>query len=115
MGYLDGARAAIAAALSTVDDVTGYEYKPTTPKAGDAWPLWSGGERGPGRSFQYAWRVFVLLSKDERLASAWVDEHVEALVDAMEDNDVGSVDRLDPVAVATSAGELLALQITMRE
>jgi hypothetical protein len=120
MGYLDGARDAIAAALSTVAGVTGYSYKPVTPKAGDAWPLWAGGERGPGRSFQYTWRVLILLPKDERAASAWIDEHVEALVDAMEgasvdDNDVGFVDRLDPVAVTAGGTDQLALQITMRE
>jgi hypothetical protein len=111
---LVGHRNAIAAALSTVPGVTGYPYRPTTPKAGDGWPLWSASDRSEGWAFINTWRVLVALPSDERQASAWVDEHQEALVDAMQGQDVGYVDRLEPVGISTSAGDQLALQIVMR-
>jgi hypothetical protein len=111
---LVGHRDAIAAALSTVAGVTGYAYRPATPRPGDGWPLWSTADRSEGWVFIYAWRVLIALPSDERLASAWIDEHQEALVDAMQENDVGYVERFEPVAISTSGGDQLALQITMR-
>lgn len=107
-------RAAIAAALSEVEGVTGYEYPPNPPKTGDAWPMWSGSDRDQGRAFLNTWRAVVVLPEEDRMASVWVDEHHDALVDAIEDNDVAFVDRLEPGVVKTSAGDLLALQIVMR-
>jgi hypothetical protein len=107
-------RAAIAAALSTVADVRGHEYRPSTPRAGDAWPLLGSLDRSEGLTFIRTWRVLVFLPQDERSASDWIDAHQEALVNAMEGQDVGFVDRLEPVALASSGGDQYGLQITMR-
>jgi hypothetical protein len=107
-------RTAIAAALSTVAGVKGYEYRPTTPRVGDAWPLLSGLDRDAGRAFIRTWRVLVFLPQEERAASDWIDAHHESLVGAMEEQDVGFVDRLEPVALAATGSDQYALQITMR-
>lgn len=110
---LAGRRAEIATGLTTVDSVNGYQYKPTTPKPGDAWPLLGEMDRADGLSFYVTWRILVFLPQDERQASQWIDAHVEALIDGVEQN-CGFVDRVEPVALSSSAGDQLALQITMR-
>lgn len=110
---LSGYRAQIAAALSTVAGVKGYAYRPDTLRAGDAWPLLGPLNRGPARSFEVTWRVLVYLPQDEEAASQWIDAHHEPLVDAMEDN-VGFVDRCEPVAITASGNDQFAWQITMR-
>lgn len=109
---LVGDRAAIAAALTTAPDVTGYAYRPTTPRPGDAWPLLGALDRADGLAFYVTWRVLVFLPQDERAASEWIDAHQEALVDALEP--VGYVDRIEPALVNASGTDQLALQITMR-
>ena len=109
---LSGQRAAIAAALSTVTDVNGYEDRPTTPRPGDAWPLLSALDRADGLAFETTWRVLVFLPQAERGASDWIDGHHEQLVDGLEP--VGFVDRIEPVALAAAGGDQYALQITMR-
>ena len=110
---LTGDRAAIAAALSTVDGVTGYAYRPTTPLQGDGWPLLGALDRADGTAFYASWRVWVLMPQDERAAADWLDSHHEGLVDALEAS-VGFVDRIEPVVLSTIAGDQFALQITMR-
>lgn len=109
---LVGDRTATAAALRTVDGVTGYESKPKILRPGDAWPLLGPLDRAGGMSFTATWRVFLILPQDEVKASEWLDSHVDPLVDAL--LPVGFVDQILPVAVSTEAGELLAIQITMR-
>lgn len=109
---LAGQRTQIAAALSTVTDVRGHEYRPTTPRPGDAWPLLSSLDRADGLAFEVTWRVIVLLPQDERGASDWLDAHHEALVDGL--LPVGFVDRIEPVTLPVNGGDQYALQITMR-
>ncbi len=108
MSYRDD----IAEALSTADGVTGYAYRPTATKPGDAWPLSGPWERSEGLTFIRTWRVMVLLPQDDRAASDWADDHVEALVDAL--LPVGFVDRIEFVPSAAEGGDQFALQITMR-
>lgn len=106
-------RAATAVALSTVEGVTGYAYRPTTPTTGDAWPLLTGYERdAPTGVFVSVSRVMVLLPQEERDASDWIDTHAAPLIDALQFYDIGYVDRLDPVELANT--NQLALQISMR-
>ncbi|MEU8329821.1 hypothetical protein [Micromonospora sp. NPDC048839] len=109
---LVGDRTAIATALTTVDEVTGYASKPKILRPGDAWPLLGPLDRAGGMSFTATWRVFLVLPQDEVTASEWLDSHVEPLVDAL--LPVGFVDQFLPVAVTTEAGDQLAVQITMR-
>lgn len=109
---LVGDRAAIAAALSTVDGVTGYEKRPTTARPGDAWPLLAALDRAGGWSFTVNWRVLILLPQDEGKASKWIDDRHEALVDALEP--VAYVERIEPVLIQANNTDQYALQITMR-
>jgi hypothetical protein len=91
---LIGDRQAIADALSTVTDVTGYPFEPVAIKAGDAWPHLDSLERSDGRVFLPRWLVYVALPADEKSAAAWVDSHYEAIVDGL--LDVGFIERIDP-------------------
>ncbi|MEV4384390.1 hypothetical protein AB0J68_01475 [Micromonospora sp. NPDC049580] len=109
---LVGDRTEIGIALSTVEGVRGYAYRPTVLAAGDGWPMLGPLERAGGLSFTATWRVFLVLPQDEQAASEWLDTHHEDLVDALEPT--GFVDRIEPVELSTEAGPLLAIQITMR-
>lgn len=105
-------RTAIAAALSTAPDVTGYAFRPVKLRAGDAWPLLGTMDRAGGLSFTVSWRVLVFLPQDGPGASEWVDSHVEAIVDALEP--VGFVDRIEPVTISDGDADRYALQFLMR-
>lgn len=109
---LTGDRTAIAAALSTVEGVTGHAKRPGAPRTGDAWPLLGGLEHADGAAFTVTWRVLVALPSDEVAASDWLDAHVYDLVDALVD--LGYVDQLVPVLVTIGNTDTHALQITMR-
>lgn len=111
---LVGDRADIAAALSTATGVTGYTYRPTAPKTGDAWPLLSSLESaGHATVFTNNWRVYVYLPQDERSASEWLDGHVEGLVDALLPANC-YVDRIEPTNIGTEQAPVLGLLLTMR-
>lgn len=109
---LEDKRQEFADALSTVGDVTGFPYRPATPRAGDAWPLLSSMERGPGSTFEDTWRVRVFLPQDERLASQWIDSHAEALFVAV--NPVAFIERFEPVTLTAGTTSQFALEITCR-
>jgi hypothetical protein len=106
------ARQRIADAVGTVTDVTGFVRRPTTPKAGDAWPLWDGAERADGGAFVLLFRVRVFLPQGEIEASAWIDDHLDALYDAIEP--AAFVDGFRPVLVSANADNQYALDITVR-
>lgn len=105
-------REAFATALTTVDGVKGYAYRPPAPRPGDAWPLLGAMDRADGLAFIVSWRVLVFLPQDERAASMWMDAHVDGLVDALEP--LAFVDRIEPVNTGPDAAPQYALQITMR-
>lgn len=108
-------RNAIAAALSTVDGVTGYARRALvpSPKAGDGWVRWGGAQRDAGAAFMEAWVVVIALATtDEVTADAWIEAHIDALYDALEphiyiDSFVPAVDRI-------GGSDALALMITGR-
>ncbi|KAB1925147.1 hypothetical protein F8280_12110 [Micromonospora noduli] len=106
-------RAAIAATLSTVDDVTGYEYRPKTPKPGDAWPLMPSLELQDGLVWRPTWTIHVFLPQDERKASGWMDTHFTALADALRGGNTFP-DSAEPALIATSGGDQYVLEITVR-
>lgn len=110
---LVGLRGTIASVLSTVDGVTGHEYRPEVPNDGDAWPVLGPGDRQAGTSFMLTWAVRVFMPQDERAASMWWDAHWPAIFFALEQG-VATVDRFTPVLIPTQAGDQLAFEITIR-
>jgi len=105
-------RAEIATALTGVSGVTGYAERPAAVKPGDAWPTLALAKRGPGLTVAVSWNITVLLAADEATATARTDALLLDLCAALDP--VAYVDTVTPVAVATTAGDLLGLQITTR-
>lgn len=108
---ISGDRQALADALSTVAGVTGSKYRPTVLTPGAAWPLVQSIDRT--QDFEVTWRAIVVLPSDERKASEWFDAHHEEVADALED--FGYVERIEPGIVATDAGDLEAMFVTVRK
>lgn len=105
-------RDSIAAALSTADGVTGYPVRPTTIKAGAAWPLLSTVDHGPGAAFSATWHVLLVLTGDDRTAAEQIDALLPGAVEAL--SPVLYVDTAVPVNIDTDSGPMLGLQITGR-
>jgi hypothetical protein len=80
---LSAKRLAFKAALNTVTGVRAYEFKPDTPKAGDAWPQWRGMERGEEVLFTSTWAVVIFLPQDDKAAERWVEAHITDLYNAL--------------------------------
>lgn len=104
-------RLELAAALTSVADVTGHATRPSTPAIGDGWPVLGPFVRQGGTAFLVTWRVRVMLPQDEDAASSWLDAHWDALFYALEPH--GSVRQASPALLASAGGELYALEITM--
>lgn len=106
-----------AALVAAADDVTvgaftvhAHTKRPSTMKAGDAWVRWRGAERSEaGLTFYNTWALIVLVSDDELVADNMADELGYALAGALEP--VMSIDAITPVIVATSAGDMNAIQV----
>lgn len=109
---LTGDRAAIATALSTVTGVKGYEYRPTTPRPGDAWPTLPTLDLLDGLVWSAEWKVIVFLPQEERAASVWIDAHFLAIVAAL--RVPGFADKAEPGLMTTTGGDQYVLEITMR-
>ncbi len=108
---ISGDRAALAAAIGTVDGVTGSAFRPTVLMPLTAWPLLDSIDRT--EDFEVRWRVVVVLPTGEQQASEWFDEHHEEAADALED--FGYVERIEPGLVATDSGDLESMIITVRK
>ncbi len=76
-------RADIAAALSTVADITGHPYRPSAPRVGDAWPKWTGGPHVAPGVVETGWAVYVLLPSDEQAQDTWITGHLDVLLEAL--------------------------------
>lgn len=105
-------RAEIATALNTVDGVTGYSYRPSPVRPGDAWPVLESLENQHGLVWRPTWTVMVILPSDERAAGAWLDSHFMDLAAAL--RVPGFPDTADTVIYQTEAGDMNALAISMR-
>lgn len=105
-------RASIAAALSTVDGVTGHAKRPDVLAEGDAYPLVDTLLRGPGAAFQTRWRVIVILGGDEYAALDLLDVLAPAVTDALAE--VAFVDSVTPLAVTTEGGAVFAAEFIAR-
>jgi len=112
MSTIATARQRLADAAATAPGVTAYVRRPTTPKAGDAWPLWDGAERAAGSAFMLMYRLRVFLPQGEVEASEWIDAHLDALYDAIEK--AAYVESFRPVLVSANADNQYALDITVR-
>lgn len=76
-------RPLVAAALSTVDGVRGYERAPASRKIGDAWAKWGGQVRIAPGVFEFAWQILIRMPDDDIAREAWIEERSWALVDAL--------------------------------
>lgn len=76
-------RQPIAEALSQVDGVTGFPYRPRAVKTGDAWPVWGGCGQVTSGIFETSWRIEVMVPQDEQFREEWIDERLQALVDSL--------------------------------
>lgn len=101
-------RQAIATALSTVTGVTGYASRPDVLSEGDGWPQWAG-EVYPGTQ---QWNVLVVLPADDVSADSWVDEHGDAVHDALKS--IIFIDETKPAKIATDAGDMYGVLFTGR-
>lgn len=104
---------AIAAALAGVAGVTGYAAKPTILATGDAFIRWGGWARLNG--FLVAtYRVIIVTPQGEADADAWIYEHADLLVDALQP--VLYVDSVEPTLLPAegSQGGLFTVTITGR-
>jgi hypothetical protein len=100
-------------ALDTVDGVTGYVKRPGSPKVGDAWPLWRGGDRDQQSGlFDDIWVLAVYLPQDEEAANAWIDAHTDAIVTAV--RAILYIDGRVPANLGTDASPVKGLMITGR-
>lgn len=97
---LNDTRAAFKEALDEVAGVTGYLRRPSTPKPGDAWPIWRGGERDQNTGlFDHTWAVGLMLPQDEKSAQDWIDARLDDLAKA-----IRPVAYVESVAPATFGG-----------
>lgn len=111
---LTGKRAQIAAALSTVDGVTGFERRPRGPRPGDAWPLYQGAARdGDTGLFAHTFAVGLMLPQDEAAADDWIDGHLESIADALA-RGAGWMEEAEPANFGTDTSPVYGLLITMR-
>jgi hypothetical protein len=105
-------RVALAAALSTVPGIVGYEHRPSLLKGGDAFALLEVAERGPGHMFSATWRVVVILGGDEYASQEKLDLLLPDLVQAIDP--VAFVDSAAPALYKTEGGDLFAVDIQAR-
>jgi hypothetical protein len=105
-------RQTLAEALSGVDGVVGYPYRPTTPQIGDAWPVLGPLERADGFAFYVSWRVLVFLGSDEVFTAQWIDEHLDGLIEGI--SPAAYVDGAQSVQLNSASGNAFGFQINVR-
>lgn len=103
---------AIADALSTVDDVRGYPFRPSAPKIGDAWPVIGPAQRASGDAFLVTWAVQVVVPTDDEVAArTWWSEHWPPLFYALQP--VMHITTFAPAVLVTADnGTIWIFQIT---
>jgi len=104
----------LAAALSTVDGLTGHPKMPAAPRVGDAWCVMGRGNRAVGDAFDVAWRVRVCVptgddAKALELFDTWWSDAFAALTGAG-----AEVDAFAPIVMATKNGDIWAYEIVCR-
>jgi len=105
----------LALVLEGVPGVNGHAYKPSAPAEGDAWPRLVSIVREQGIVLRPTWAILVWLSSDERVASAWIDEHFADLVEALSaDASPGFVDEGEPALMQVGRNDHPMLEITLK-
>ena len=102
----------LAVALGTIPKVRGYVHRPTTPEIGDAWPLFGGAGNRAGDTFEGRWRVLVFVGGDEVTATEWMDEHLPAVLEAIDP--IAYVDSAIPRTTTINGAEAFVIEITAR-
>lgn len=105
-------RQEIADALSTINRVQGFKFRPMTPNAGDAWPLVESLDDPAGRNLRVTWRVVVVLPSDEPDAMEYFDSMHEEISDVLNE-EIGNVERIEPGILSTEAGDMSAMILTV--
>jgi hypothetical protein len=109
---LAGDRQAIADALSSLDDVTGYKYRPTIIRPGDAWPLIEFLDNPGAYNLMATWRVIVVLPAGEQDAMEFFDSMHEEVSDVLNEQ-FGVVERIEPGNLSTEAGTMNVMILTV--
>lgn len=79
-------RSSLAAAIDSVDGLTGYLQMPTAPKDGDGWPMWTEAEDTGtmgGTAYIHTWAVWVVVPNDPIASDTYVDSILIPLSDAL--------------------------------
>jgi hypothetical protein len=115
MSHLVEKRTQFKNALDSVEGVHGFLYQPSAPRAGDAWPVMGTAEKDiQSGEFYIDWYVAVYLPQRDRDASIWIDNHVDLIIDAIEEGQVATVDQFDPVNLGDDTNFRHGLALTMR-
>ncbi|MEV6287402.1 hypothetical protein [Kribbella sp. NPDC051770] len=102
---MDTTRETLAAALSTVEGIKGYEKRPKALRAGDSWSLVDVVARGPGQAWQTTWRIALVIGPDEATAVDQLDKFVPLVVDALVE--LVYVDSARPLLIPVEQGNNL--------
>lgn len=105
-------RQALAAALSTVDGITGYPKRPTVITVGSAWVLWRGMEPDSDQriAWRHTWAVVVVVGDSEDAADAFVAERADEFADALHPELY--VTSIQPSILPVESGAMFALTLT---
>lgn len=111
---LSGQRQEAVDLLNTIPGVHAETHRPVLLSRGSAWPLLGQMQAATGivPGFAAIWRVVVVQPPDERDASDWFDAEHEAIADVLQE--FGHVESIEPTAVATDAGDMYAMILTVR-
>jgi hypothetical protein len=110
---IDQTRSALAAALSDVADVKGYVKRPVSPRPGDAWPVWRGGDRDQASGqFAWEWAIALVLPQDEQAAYDTEEQWIPVIVSAV--GRIVYVDGVSPANLNTDASPVYGLLFTTR-
>lgn len=110
---IEQTRAALAAALSGIEDVTGYVTRPKAPKSGDAWPIWRGGPRDQASGlFAHEWALAVVLPQDEKQAADRLEVLIPLVAAAV--GRIVYVDGVQPANLNTDQSPVYGLLFTTR-
>lgn len=112
MSTFTATRAAIAAALSSVDGVTGYVKRPTVLTPGDAVVYVESLDHMLGVVWQATWRIVLFLSADEGVAIEQLDTLFPGVCEALQP--VVFPDSATPQLVTTEGGDMTAVVIIAR-